>query len=306
MSIHIARWYSPTAKKLFDIFSTAAFTLIFIAENMSCGRATGLGISFAMGIAMVVTKTSRVRFSAVGTRILPVLTAFSGSDVASVQAATDESLLAEANTLPIETSAVSYVIEDSRNFHQASGIFVGTKFQTIIGRLGDAWADNHSPASLEEDDLDWVLRMMMPIQFKVRKDRAIDRLWAADLLPSESGEYTFSLRGLMPSPRFVAGQQLPGDSGRWDQEVAITVDGQVVLEATSQEWTAEATPISLPTSIEVSLQYSAVSAVAESAAVQLFWSGPGIEKQLIVPSFYRLEETSVDSAAYGSSVELIG
>ncbi|MEM8669489.1 MAG: hypothetical protein AAGG48_18330, partial [Planctomycetota bacterium] len=35
-----------------------------------------------------------------------------------------------------------------------------------------------------------------------------------------------------------------------------------------------------------------VSAAAESAAVQLFWSGPGIEKQLIAPSFYQLEGTS--------------
>ncbi|MEM8667443.1 MAG: hypothetical protein AAGG48_08010 [Planctomycetota bacterium] len=349
-----------------------------------------------------------------------MLTAFSVSTFASAQEATYESLLAEANALPGETSAAGYVVEASRVFDQANGILAGAELQTIVGKIGEtsvrwlkeesvatsatlaqanflvergfakvadaekaqvaanwirqssvieqlplpavdqlirsakaelttderdelvaklqgslgdlatvsiedlkagfdirvgrsfypegseqwreparkfvaAWADNHSPASLEEDDLDWVLRMMTPIGFSVPKDRKISATWSADLLPPESGEYTFSLSGVLPSPRFIAGQQLPGDAGLWDQKVSVMVDGQVVLEATSQEWKTEATPISLqsqPTSIEVSLQYSAVSAAAESAAVQLFWSGPGIEKQLIAPSFFRLEGTT--------------
>lgn len=154
------------------------------------------------------------------------------------------------------------------------------------------WATEHDPETLDIEKVDWLMNKMMPEYLSPSDERAIDASWEARLLPPRSGEYTFSISSL----RLGQIWEEEGTRQYFRQWLTVEVDGQNVLEAAPGDWQFESAAVSLEQNqsvpIKVSLRYrTSGDAWRPAAAGQLYWSGPGVERQLIEPAFYQLPAT---------------
>lgn len=199
-----------------------------------------------------------------------------------------QALLSESREILGEASGISF---DDLKEH----IDVRTAYlypDTENGRVAKRqivvdWADSRDPASLPIDQVDWAMMAMLPKWMSEYPPQEIDATWQARIIPPRSGEYMFGL-----SPHKLSATREEGDAQFFRQWMTIEVDGQKVLEAQPGDWQQDGTPVRLaqgqPATVKVTLRYRMRGYVPLPAAGQLYWSGPGIAKQIVGAAFYSL------------------
>ncbi|MCA9129578.1 MAG: hypothetical protein KDB22_20970 [Planctomycetales bacterium] len=149
------------------------------------------------------------------------------------------------------------------------------------------WARSHDPASLEPEAAEWVMMQMLPEYMAEAPAQEINAVWKTSVTVPRSGEYTFSI-----SPLNLTNTREEGKAKYFRLWSTVEIDGKKVLESSSEQWTQYGNPIRLeegkPASLTFELRYRLGGYGPLPAAGQLFWSGPGIDAQVVAPEYCRL------------------
>lgn len=148
------------------------------------------------------------------------------------------------------------------------------------------WAKAHAPAELEPEAVEWALMQMLPEYLGDYPPEKIEAIWEAQLTPPANGEYTLSI-----SPQNLTNTREEGTDQYFRLWTKVEVDGKTVLDSGPGKRMETGQPIQLqqdaPVSLRYTLRYESLGYSPLPAAGQLYWSGPGMTKQIVAPDHFR-------------------
>ncbi len=202
------------------------------------------------------------------------------------------SLRAAARRALGDFSDVSYVSLKEHIDVRTKNLYADSEEGRVARRkLIVAWAASRDPEALPIDQVDWVMMQMLPKWMSENVPQEIDATWTARINAPTTGEYTFGL-----SPLNLIATRDEGESKYFKLWMTVVVDGQTVLEATPDSWKTKGAAVSLTAGqakpVSVTLKYRMKGYMPLPASGQLYWSGPGISKQVVGASFYQLPDAN--------------
>ncbi len=149
------------------------------------------------------------------------------------------------------------------------------------------WAAEHPPESLADDAVEWAMMEMLPEYLGDTPPQKIDAVWETEIVPPQSGDYTFHL-----SPLNLTNTRENGRVTYFRLWLTVDINGKTILQSRPGAWKQDSEPIHLtqdePARVKFTVQYRLGGYPPLPAAGQLFWSGPQLEKQLIAPQYFQV------------------
>lgn len=150
------------------------------------------------------------------------------------------------------------------------------------------WLSSRDAGMFTDQQRTWLVEHSIPQKMSSALQQ-LEATWEGRIIAPASGQYIFSV-----TPLALSGQWAGVAHRHW---MSVEVEGQKIVDASPENWDHQGDPVSLQSgqaaNLKVTLRYECSGDEPPRPAIgQLFWSGPGMERQLVTGQFLRLPESN--------------